>query len=379
MAQRTKSQRSKSRSNGRSASEKPEKYRFAENVGGRATVAEHEYRHYAKSHLDELGDDPDVLLDVPVVKVDKIYLKVEDLQAQVSLNAQVLDLVQLDVGVDVRLGKLEIDIEGVEAQALLKVRLDHVAAIVDRVMTTIDRNPKLVESLGHAIEDIGSGAGDLVGEAGEAVEDVGEGAEQTLPEVGQGAGQAVGELGQGAGQAVGQIGEGAGQAVGDIGQGAGQAVGDVGQGAGEAASNIDQLAGNLGQTVGELGQGAGQAVGGLGQGAGQAMGGLSGGGGRQLLAAPKAAKDAAKNVAKTVAGELGATASEEAKHLEQAATRKVKGIAEKRRQRREEKHPATDAAKQLAQQAGIDIGGIKGSGKQGRVTVGDVKKAAGAQ
>src|SRR6188472_1406163 len=74
------------RSNGRSASEKPEKYRFAENVGGKATVAEHEYRHYAESHLDELGDDPDVLLDVPVVKVDKIYLKVEDLQAQVALN-----------------------------------------------------------------------------------------------------------------------------------------------------------------------------------------------------------------------------------------------------------------------------------------------------
>ena len=45
------------------------------------------------------------------------------------------------------------------AQALLKVRLDHVTAIVDRVLTTLDRNPELVKSLGHAVEDVGSGAG----------------------------------------------------------------------------------------------------------------------------------------------------------------------------------------------------------------------------
>jgi len=213
------------RSDARSASQKTEKYRFAKNVEGRATVAEREYRDYAASPLAETGQDPDVLLDVPVVKVDKIYLKVENLEAHVALKAQVLDLVNLDVGVDVQLGKLEIDIEGVEAQALLKVRLDRVGAIVDRVFTTIDRNPELVKSLGQAIEDIGAGAGDLVGEAGEAVEDVGEGAGKTLPELGEGAGKAVDQVGQGAGKAVGDVGEGAGQAVGEVGEGAGQAVG----------------------------------------------------------------------------------------------------------------------------------------------------------
>ena len=75
-----------------------------------------------------------MLLDVPVVKVDKIHLELEDLQAHVALKAKVLDLVKLNVGVDVHLGKVRLDIEGVEAQALVKVRLDHVAAIVDRVL-----------------------------------------------------------------------------------------------------------------------------------------------------------------------------------------------------------------------------------------------------
>src|ERR687898_571162 len=235
--------RNRSRSNGksmspradaRSASQKSEKYRFAKNVEGRATVAEREYRDYATSPLAETGQDPDVLLDVPVLKIDKIHLKLADLEAHVALKAQVLDLVSLDVGVDVRLGKLEIDIEGVEAQALLKVRLDHVAAIVDRVMTTIDRNPELVHSLSEAVQDIGARAGDMVGEAGEAVEDVGEGAGETLPEIGK----AVGDVGEGAGEAVGEIGHGAGEAVGEVGKGAGQAVGDVGEGAGEAVGDL---------------------------------------------------------------------------------------------------------------------------------------------
>ena len=58
----------------------------------------------------------------------------------VSLQAEVLELLKLDVGADVQLGKVDLDIKGLAAQALLKVRLDRVAAIVGRVLTTIDRN-----------------------------------------------------------------------------------------------------------------------------------------------------------------------------------------------------------------------------------------------
>jgi hypothetical protein len=333
MAAKTKNRRSTNSSGGnsRSASQKTEKYRFAQDVDGKATVAEREYRDYATGPLAETGENPDVLLDVPVIKVDRIYLKLANLDAHVALKAQILDLVSLDVGIDVHLGKLEIDVEGVEAQALLKVRLEHVAAIVDRVMTTIDRNPELVHSLSEAVQDIGAGAGDMVGEAGDAVEDVGQGAEDTIPMLGEGAGKAVGQVGQGAGQAVGDVGEGAGQAVGDVGEGAGQAVGDLGEAGGE------------------------------------------------LVAAPTSATEAAKHVAKSVAEEISTAASEEAKELAQAATRKVKKLGAHRRERMAEKHPATDAAQQLADQARIDIGAIEGSGKDGRVTVGDVKSALNGQ
>src|SRR4051794_6006839 len=87
--------------------------------------------------------EPDVLLDISDLHVEKVELKVEELTAHVALDARVLDLVQLHVGVDAQLRGVDLDIEGVGAQALLKVRLDNLVAIVDRTMTALDRKPRL--------------------------------------------------------------------------------------------------------------------------------------------------------------------------------------------------------------------------------------------
>ncbi|MEV0690779.1 hypothetical protein [Streptomyces sp. NPDC050388] len=186
---------------------------------------------------------PDVFLDVPTLKVDQIDLDVEDLRAHVSLQAEVLDLLKLSVGADVALGRVHLGISGVEAQAQLKVRLDNVVTIVNRVLTTLDRNPEIVQELargvGSAVQDVGGGARQAVGElgtgAGRAVEDVGQGAGSAVQDVGRGAGSAVDDVGRGAGRAAQDIGGGAGRAVEDVGSGARQAVGDVGDTAGDVA------------------------------------------------------------------------------------------------------------------------------------------------
>jgi pyruvate/2-oxoglutarate dehydrogenase complex dihydrolipoamide acyltransferase (E2) component len=320
------SQKSRSRGNGRSASQKPEKYRFAQNVDGDETVAEHVYRGYATEALEAAADtDPDVLIDVPVVKVDSIHLELDDLQAHVSLQAKVLELVNLNVGVDVELGKVRLDIKGVEAQALLKVRLDHVAAIVDRVLTTVDRNPELVDSIGKAVKDVGSGAGRTLSKSGQAVE---------------------------------EIGEGTGDAAEQIGQGAGDAVEGVGQGAGQAAGNLDQVLANAGQAAGQVGQGAGQAAGDLTGGGGGGLGDVAG-----LIAADHSTR--AKEAAKLSVKELGTAAQE-----------KVKGLGEKRRERKAEKHNATEAALRTASELDVDLDDVKGTGADGRITVKDVREAS---
>jgi e3 binding domain len=340
---------------GRRASEKSEKYRFAQNVAEAGTGAEREYEAYALADIEDPRGDPDVLLDVPALKVDSIHLDLDSLDARVALKAQVLNLVKLNAGVDAHLGKLRIDIKGVEAQALLKVRLERVAAIVDRVLTTIDRNPELVKSLGSTVEDVGRGAGRALGETGEAVEDIGEGAGGAVQDIGAGAGQAVGELGEGANQAVGQIGEGAGQAVGDVGQGAGQAVGEVGEGAGQAV-------GDLGQTVQGLGQAAGQA--------GQAVGQAGNGG-----VADASATGVAKLAARMVVQELKSAATEEAKELGLAAARKAKEVGERRKERKAEELNATEAALRTAEEMDVDLEEVDGTGPEGRITIRDVRQA----
>ena len=59
---------------------------------------------------------------MPVVKVDEISLEVEDLHAQVAVMAELRKLVHVSMGADARLGKVELKIEGAEAQASI-VRL----------------------------------------------------------------------------------------------------------------------------------------------------------------------------------------------------------------------------------------------------------------
>ncbi|MEV0704149.1 hypothetical protein AB0I53_40385, partial [Saccharopolyspora sp. NPDC050389] len=113
----------------------------------------------------EANEPPDVFLDIPVLKVDEISLEVEDLRARVSLQAEVLDLLKLNVGVDAALGRVALEIKGVEAQALLKVRLDNVAAILDRVLKTIDRNPQILEHVTRGVESAAKGIGEGAGEA----------------------------------------------------------------------------------------------------------------------------------------------------------------------------------------------------------------------
>jgi hypothetical protein len=321
------------------------------------TDADREYRAYVRREEQDRVGPPDVLLDVPELKVDLIHFELDDLNAHVALKARVLDLIKLNVGIDVHLSRVKLDVKGVDAEVVLKARLDHVTAIVDRLLTTLDRNPELVKGLSRAVSEVGQGAGQAVDKTGDAAKDVGEGAQSALQDVGQGAGQATGDIGQGAGQAVGEIG-----------QGAGQAVGDVGQGAGQAAGNLDQVVGGVGQTLGQAGQGAGQA---LGQGGGQGQGGQPNGG----PPAGASTGQVAKEVAKTVAREIGHAASDEARDLGLAATRKVRELGERREQRRAEKHHATEAAIRLADELGIDLDRVRGTGSEGRITVNDVREA----
>ena len=97
--------------------------------------------------------EPDVLLDVNELEVDKLTLEVDDLRAHVSLMAELANLLRLSVGVDATLARVKLDIEGVEANVVLKVRLEHVRAILEKALDTIAQHPEILETLSETTSE----------------------------------------------------------------------------------------------------------------------------------------------------------------------------------------------------------------------------------
>src|SRR5215208_8078362 len=75
----------------RTSVQKKEKYRFAANIPADKTAAEREYAEYVLENDEGQANLPDVLLDVPVVKVDEINFELNDLRVRANLFAKVLD------------------------------------------------------------------------------------------------------------------------------------------------------------------------------------------------------------------------------------------------------------------------------------------------
>jgi hypothetical protein len=129
--------------------------RAAGGVAGGATVTggtgrSHEYPEY------------DVVLDIPNLCVNRIFLKVDSLTAKLNLDARVSNLVRVNAGVDVLVGNVDLTIQGVRAQALLLVDLDDVVYIVDQTLTFVDNHPEVIQQLGSTLQNTVGAVGGLV-------------------------------------------------------------------------------------------------------------------------------------------------------------------------------------------------------------------------
>jgi hypothetical protein len=99
----------------------------------------------------------DVYLNVKQLEVDNIYIGVKTINASVALSAQIASLVNLQVGVQVSIEKVVINITGVRAKVELAVNLTNVQKIVSRALTTIDKNPQILNSLLKVVDNLVGG------------------------------------------------------------------------------------------------------------------------------------------------------------------------------------------------------------------------------
>lgn len=269
----------------------------SERDGVRATP-EQEYEGRSASPNERADREaPDVVLDVPTLNLEELNLEVDDLKAHISARAELADLVRVNVGVDVFLGKVKLGIKGVEARALLEVRLGRILDTLDRALDAINRNPQILdrtlEGAGRAL----GGAGQTVQDAGETVEEMAEGADDTVGQVGREAQDIVDET-----------------------------AGEVG--------NITDL-GIEEEYVDERGR---------------------------IVAR---AHDEAGNVVEEVLDEGGNVLEREA----------VEDVGEQTEVESSEAE-ATDAARRKAEELGVDLSTVEGTGAGGRILVGDVQRAA---
>lgn len=103
----------------------------------------------------------DIVLEVPELSVDSIGLNVEQLRAHLALDANAMNLVALNAGVDVRIDRVQLDLTGVLAEAYLYVDLDNVTRIVARVVRTLDNNPEVLIRLLGTVDTAVSAIGDV--------------------------------------------------------------------------------------------------------------------------------------------------------------------------------------------------------------------------
>lgn len=139
----------------------------SEKTGGRA-VSEQEYDGRVTDQSGQpVSEDPDVTLDVSSLEVEELKLDVQNLRHRTSLQAELADMVKLNIGVETVLDGAKLELKGVDAKTLLKANLDNVRAILSQALDTIDNNPQILQDVARIAEETaGTGERALEGAAG---------------------------------------------------------------------------------------------------------------------------------------------------------------------------------------------------------------------
>ncbi|MCJ1296298.1 hypothetical protein MMC34_007864 [Xylographa carneopallida] len=95
---------------------------------------------------------PDVYLNASV-SVGEIDITVSNLTAKINLQAQVLQLLQFNAGIDLSIDRVALKIQNVSAKVLLEARLENLVLMINDTLNSLDLNPVLA-TLGQDVDTI---------------------------------------------------------------------------------------------------------------------------------------------------------------------------------------------------------------------------------
>ncbi|KAF2846501.1 hypothetical protein T440DRAFT_510822 [Plenodomus tracheiphilus IPT5] len=140
-------------------------YKLNVREDGDPTAVLYETANTATSNVSALDPVPDVLLNASV-HVGEIFIGVDNLTAKINLDAEVLQLLQFNAGVDLSIDKVTLLIQNVTAKVYLEARLGNLVKMIGDVLDSIDLNPVIAElgnGLGSIINDTAGLVGDVAG------------------------------------------------------------------------------------------------------------------------------------------------------------------------------------------------------------------------
>jgi hypothetical protein len=284
------------------------------------------------TNREEQADDntPTLMLDIPVLNVDEINLEVEDLRAHVSLRAELADLVKINVGVDIYLDKVKLDIKGLEAQALLKIKLDRVLGTLDRALGAIDTNPQILNRVVEQdVDSTPQRAEDAAGQVSEAAQVTGDVSDQVSYEAERAAGSPLDETGDEVRRTVQRAGDESGNMAWNGLAEPSEVEGEEPTGALAGVQIEEEYIDELGRIVGR-------------------------------------GRDESGNVVEEVLNEEGDVLDPSMPEGEDRESEDAE----------DGKLDATDAARRKANELGVKLSDVRGTGSNGRVLVKDVERAA---
>ncbi len=108
------------------------------------TKAEDLSVHEEQSNVqNETDNESDMILKVPSLKAGRVNMDAENLNFSISVKAQLSNFSNIEIGTDIHIDKIKLDIDSLEAEALFTAKLKKIETIFIKALESLDKNPDL--------------------------------------------------------------------------------------------------------------------------------------------------------------------------------------------------------------------------------------------